>query len=171
MRRCPRSRATHCTLRPARQQGAALVIGLVLLVILTLLAFAGANTASTELVMAGNEQFRRNAALAANAGVEQAIARLGEVPTVTTAPVTRRDGEPVPGSAVDLVTTETRFVGEESGLPQLSEDKFVGLHYVIESSGTSARDANDVQRQGVFVVAATGGAGERSFGRIGAGLP
>lgn len=161
-------RRTH---RPTRQRGAALVIGLVLLVILTLLAFAGANTASTELVMAGNEQFRRNASLAANAGIEQAIARLGDVPTVATAPVTRREDEPVAGSAVDRFTTETRFVGEESGLPQLSEGKFTGLHYVIESSGASARDANDLQRQGVFVVAATGGAGERSFGRIGEGLP
>lgn len=171
MHRNPRSGTARRVHRPARQQGAALVIGLVLLVILTLLAFAGANTASTELVMAGNEQFRRNAALAANAGVEEAIARLGEVPTVATAPVTRRADEAVAGSAVDRYTTETRFVGEEAGLPQLSEDKFVGLHYVIESSGTSARGANDLQRQGVFVVAATGSAAERSFERIGAGLP
>ena len=45
----------------ARQRGAALVIGLILLLVLTLLAVTGMNTASTELIMAGNEQYRQNA--------------------------------------------------------------------------------------------------------------
>ena len=42
------------------ERGAALVIGLVLLLILTLLAVTGMNTATTELVMAGNEQYGRD---------------------------------------------------------------------------------------------------------------
>lgn len=167
----PPCRPSRHRTRAERQRGAALVIGLVLLVILTLLALTGANTASTELVMAGNEQFRRNASLAANAGIEQAIARLGEVPTVRTAPATRREHEAVAGSEFDRFTTEARYVGDESGLPQLSADKFIGLHYVIESSGASARGASDLQRQGVFVVAASGSAGEGAVDRIGDGLP
>ena len=59
------------------ERGAALVIGLVLLLILTLLAVTGMNTATTELVMAGNEQYRRAAAMAATAGIEEAIADIG----------------------------------------------------------------------------------------------
>lgn len=154
----------------ARQRGVALVVALVLLVILTMLAFAGANTASVELAMAGNEQFRRNAALAAAAGIEQAIARLAEAPTVAGSPPMRHENEAVPGSA-DRFSSETRYVGEESSLPQFSQDEFVGLHYVIESSGASARGATDRQRQGLFVVAASGGAGKSSFGRMDRGLP
>lgn len=156
--------------RLARQRGVALVVALVLLVILTLLAFAGANTASVELAMAGNEQFRRNAALAAAAGIEQSIARLAEAPTVAGSPPVRHENEVVPGSA-DRFTSETRYVGEESTLPQFSQDEFVGLHYVIESSSVSARGATDRQRQGLYVVAASGGAGRSSFGRLDRGLP
>ena len=43
---------------PARQRGAALVIGLLLLLVLTLLAVSGMSSASVELIMAGNEQYR-----------------------------------------------------------------------------------------------------------------
>ena len=38
------------------QQGAALVVGLVLLVVITVLAISGMNTATTELAMARNDQ-------------------------------------------------------------------------------------------------------------------
>ena len=48
--------------RHSQQRGAALVIALIMLVILTILAFTGINTATTELALAGNEQSRRNAA-------------------------------------------------------------------------------------------------------------
>ncbi|HSN72358.1 MAG TPA: PilX N-terminal domain-containing pilus assembly protein, partial [Steroidobacteraceae bacterium] len=56
-----------------RQRGAALIIGLVLLLILTLLAVAGMNTATLELQMAGNEQYQQRAFEAAETAIEQAI--------------------------------------------------------------------------------------------------
>jgi type IV pilus assembly protein PilX len=58
----------------ARQQGAALVVGLILLLVLTLLAISGMTTASLELQMAGNEQYQERAFQAADAGIEQAMA-------------------------------------------------------------------------------------------------
>lgn len=64
------------TLKPARRQsGAALVVGLILLVIVTVLAIAGTNTATTELAMARNNQNYENAFQAAETGLERAIAR------------------------------------------------------------------------------------------------
>src|SRR5258707_15529693 len=53
------------------QRGAALVIGLILLLLLTLLAVSGMNSASLEFIMAGHEQYRANAFQAAEAGLEQ----------------------------------------------------------------------------------------------------
>jgi hypothetical protein len=154
---------------PARQRGAALVIGLIMLLILTILAFTGVNTATTELAMASNEQFRRNAAEASAAGVEESIASLGLVGTTAGATAT------LPAAALGedeatTYTTTTRYVGDETGLPQSSADKFIGLHYEIESTGTSARNARDVQTQGVMVIAATGGGGEDTLTRTGGGL-
>ncbi len=135
-----------------RQQGAALAIGLILLVILTLLAFTGINAATTDLAMAGNEQYRKNAAQASGAGVEVAIADLVNVPTVRLVPVRALNGT-LPGSTTERYATEASFLGAESGLPQSSVDKFVGLHYEITSTGTSQRSGRDVQTQGVFVIA------------------
>src|SRR5512134_4057674 len=56
------------------QSGAALVVGLLLLLVLTILAISGMTTASLELQMAGNEQYQERAFQAAETGIEQAIA-------------------------------------------------------------------------------------------------
>jgi len=60
--------------RSHRQSGAALVVGLLLLLVLTILAVSGMTTATLELQMAGNEQYQERAFQAAEAGVEQAMA-------------------------------------------------------------------------------------------------
>ncbi len=154
-----------------RQRGVALVIALIMLVVLTLLAMTGMNTATTELIMSGNEQYRRNASQAAAAGIEQAISQLADASTARSAVPSTIPPTALPGAPDERYTTVTRFTGDETGLPQSSADKFVGLHYTIESTGNSARGASDTQIQGVMVVAATGGAGETGFTRVGSGLP
>lgn len=153
-------RTTHKAI--GKQQGAALVIGLVLLVVLTLLAVTGMNTASSELLMAGNEQYRQNAFQAAEAGIEQALSDLPTVPQSGTPVVVANQA--VPGSAIDEFTTSSRYVGDDLNLPGFSAGKFVGFHYEITSTGTSARNANSRQAQGAFVIQNSGGGG--SFGSI-----
>lgn len=59
----------------AKQHGAALVVGLVLLVVVTVLAISGMNTATTELAIARNHQNYENAFQAAETGLETAIAQ------------------------------------------------------------------------------------------------
>ncbi len=59
------------------QRGAALVVGLILLVVITVLAVSGMNTATTELAIARNTQNYENAFQAAENGLEQAIAQGG----------------------------------------------------------------------------------------------
>ena len=55
------------------QSGAALVVGLLLLLVLTILAISGMTTASLEMLMAGNEQYQERAFQAADSAVERAI--------------------------------------------------------------------------------------------------
>jgi type IV pilus assembly protein PilX len=153
-----------------RERGAALAVALILLLVLTILAFTGMSTATLELTMSGNEQYRRNAAQAASAGIEQAISRLGSVSTVAGSAPTIIAPTLLPESTTDRWSTSSRYLGDETGLPQSSADKFIGLHYEIESTGTSARNARDLQTQGVLIVAATGSAGNSSFARLGEGL-
>lgn len=140
-----------------RQRGTALVVGLVLLAVLTLLAITGMNTSSTELMMAGSEQYRQNAFQASETGIERAITTLATVP---------QDGVPVvsaltfvPNSTTDRFRTTSQYMGEDKDVPGFSAGKFAGLHYRIESSGTSLRNANAVHEQGAYLVASAG-AGE-----------
>ena len=58
-----------------RQQGAALVVGLILLVVITVLAVSGMNTATTELAIARNDQTYENTFQAAENGLEEALAQ------------------------------------------------------------------------------------------------
>ncbi len=60
---------------PGKQQGAVLVISLLLLVVITTLAISGMNTATTELAMARNDQNYEFAFQAAETGLETAMAQ------------------------------------------------------------------------------------------------
>ena len=138
-------------IRHRKQRGAALVVGLLLLAVLTLLAIAGMNTASTELAMAGNEQFREGASQAAETGIEQQLPVLNSIAPGTTAAV--------PASA-DLgngtqYTTSSRYRGEGS-VPNNST-KLIGYYYDVQSTGQSSRNAVAVQTQGAYVINQSGG--------------
>jgi hypothetical protein len=71
-----------------KQQGAALIVGLILLVVITVLAVSGMNTATTELAMARNDQNYENAFQAAETGLEGALAQ-GQFATLGGATVTK----------------------------------------------------------------------------------
>lgn len=62
------------TINYNKQHGAALIVGLVLLVVITILAISGMNTATTELAMARNDQNYENAFQAAETGLEELLA-------------------------------------------------------------------------------------------------
>ena len=144
------------------ERGAALVIALLLLTILTLLAITSMRTAVAELWMAGSEQFHRRAVEAASAGVEVAVAKLRATRGADV-------GAPIDGGAGDAPYTATiRRAGMETSLPGASAGKFVGEHFEIESTGASSRGALEVQVQGVLVVSPTNGV--RSFRSAGSGL-
>lgn len=147
-----------------KHRGAALVIALVLLLIVTLLATTGITMSTTELVMAGNEQFHRHAIDAASAGIEAVIARLIVSPPTQRAAV-KSAGVTVSGEFNAVV----RYIGDESNLAAFSADKFSGRHFDVESDGKSARNAKDAQVQGVLVIESS--VGTSTFTRIGTGLP
>jgi len=78
----------NTTIKIQKQQGAALIVGLILLVVITVLAVSGMNTATTELAMARNDQNYENAFQAAETGLEGALAQ-GQFATVGGTSVTK----------------------------------------------------------------------------------
>ncbi len=138
---------------PRRQRGAALVVGLLLLTVITLLAIAGMNSASVELVMAGNSQFHQKAFQAAETGIETTLVTGGFLPGGAD------ESNPdvaVTGSAPDKYTSTLR--SDLGGLPQPaiwgnSAGSFSTYHFQISSIGASARSSQTTHVQGVAVLA------------------
>ena len=120
-----------------KQNGAALVVGLILLVVITVLAISGMNTATTELAMARNDQNYENAFQAAETGLALALGQgtfdtlVGATVTQTittyesvTAVITFEDSTPVPDRAFSL--------GAGSGI--------AAYHFIATSQASSMRD-------------------------------
>jgi hypothetical protein len=142
--------------RLARQKGATLVVGLILLTMVTLLSLAATGSAHVETLLAQNESFRENAASAASAGVEvanRAIMTSSE-PAAVPARLTGR----IPESN-DRFEVELRFLGFETALPREPAELLAGAQFEILSTGFSARNAVDRLRAGVLWVAAAPAAG------------
>lgn len=129
------------------QSGAALVVGLILLSLITLLGLAGASAAQLELALARNEQFRENAASAAAAGIEFAISHLtASTPETVPARLTAMQG------GISHFEVDTQFMGYELGLPQAPGASLAAAHFDIVSTGHSGRGAIDRQRAIVMVI-------------------
>jgi len=141
-----------------KQQGAALIVGLILLVVITVLAVSGMNTATTELAMARNDQNYENAFQAAETGLEGALAQ-GQFVTLGGASI------PKTINANDAVSTDIDF--EDSTLvPDRAFSLGVGsgvsaYHFLATSTAesrragagtTTDRDSMAVHTQAFYVV-------------------
>jgi type IV pilus assembly protein PilX len=132
------------------QHGAALVIGLLLLLVLTILAVSGMNSASLEFVMAGNEQFRANAFAAAEAGIERTM----DAGTFNPAVLTQNQNGTTNGTDNWTTVTTTQLGGNpQPALWGNSWNSFSTYHFEILSTGTSVRNATAANTQGVAIIA------------------
>lgn len=145
------------TIGRKHQQGAALIVGLLLLVVITILAVSGMNTATTELAMARNDQTYENAFQIAETGLEIALAQ-GVYSTaapivIAPAPTTHESVTATIQFEVSTLVPDKAFsLGAGSGVS--------AYHFVTTSQaayrsliGTvSDRDATAVHTQSFYVV-------------------
>ena len=139
------------------QNGAALVVSLILLVIITVLAISGMNTATTELAMARNDQNYENAFQAAETGLARALAEIG-FDTSGRAQLTTTINDN------DSVTAQTRFEGStivpDRAFSLDAGSGFAAYHFLATASSqsrrspwsTSDRDAKATHTQAFYVV-------------------
>jgi type IV pilus assembly protein PilX len=135
---------------PAQQRGAALVTGLILLLILTIVAISGMNTATLELVMAGNTQFQENAFQAAETGIDRAIAsRNFSTTNPVVVPVTAMPN----GATFATTTTYQEATAVPSGGFSMGLDTgFAAYHFDTQSQGQAQRNAASDHNQSFYVV-------------------
>lgn len=140
-----------------QQGGAALVVGLILLVALTLMALSSMNTASLDLVMVRNSQYQSRAFIAAESGIEDAL-------KLDNATGYGPDGYPTTsavsaGTGSDTYSYEITLPYGKQPTPQV-DDTGVGygaMYYRITSTGTSAANATAVHVQDLYIVVPSSG--------------
>jgi len=121
----------------SKQQGAALVVGLILLVVITVLAISGMNTATTSLAMARNDMNYENAFQAAETGLETALAQ-GLFDTLVDSTVTQTINTHDSVSAEieyedsSIVPDKAFSLGAGSGI--------VANHFIVTAQAVSSRD-------------------------------
>ena len=144
------------------QAGAALVVGLLLLVVITVLAISGMSTATTELAMARNDQGYENAFQAAETGLEEALAQ-GQFSALSSASI------PVYINDNDSVKTVIQPDGEPTIVPDRAFSLGVGsgvvaYHFFATATAVSRRtpgtdsdrDSNAEHTQAFYIVGPQG---------------
>jgi type IV pilus assembly protein PilX len=137
------------TLR-SRQTGATLVVGLVLLLVLTVLGVSGMNTATMEITMAGNTQYREDAFQMAEDGIDIVLAtRDFSTVAPTTVPWLNDpayDRQAVTTFAIATPVPDIAFsMGTSAGTIQ-------AYHFDIVSVGRGSRNATATHNQSFYVV-------------------
>lgn len=131
-----------------RQTGAALIIGLVLLAVLTVLAVSGVNMATLELNMAGNTQARELAFQAAETGIDRALSGpINPAVAQTYTDVALADGSYEFDASIACVgwsRVPDRIFGEFGAAR--------AIHYLASAEGRGPRNAVSRHSQGVYII-------------------
>lgn len=136
-----------------RQRGAALVVSLILLMMLTLLAVSTMSTASLEVTMAGNDQFGENAFQLAETANEQfqrtielnsALCVNDQNPGICDIAVTP---EPQMGGSFQ---TQSAFISDAGGCPLSSVGEVVRFDFESQAIGNASDNALSQHTQGWF---------------------
>lgn len=142
----------HRLHRP-RESGAALVVALILMVVLSLMVISSMNTASLDLIMTGNEQYRSRSFVAAEAGIESAV-QFGTLDSGADS----SQGSTAVGSGSDrfsYVITRPNNGVPESGPTSSTMNSGSGysrITFRITSTGTSERGSTSAHVQELYKV-------------------
>ncbi len=140
-----------------QQQGAALIVGLVLLMVLTILAISTMRTATLGLLMAGNAQYKERAFQLAETGLRDAVNQINNgVLTLDTTEGWQSLGA-LTGSVDDSgdeYVVDLRFIRAGDPPPGSSQGgEITALYFEMTSTGrTVARNAKSVQSQGFWTI-------------------
>lgn len=156
-------RKTDIHFRPEpgrRERGAALVISLILLLVLTVLGVSTMSTATMEMRMAANDQFLENAFQLAETGLDTDLAQLNigvlAAPPATIAGSCAAPTAPVNVAALGGSFSNTMcFIGE--GMAYMNSSGLVTNYYFQNNSQAVAQgQASSLQSLGMSIIGPAG---------------
>ena len=132
---------------PKLQAGAALIVALILLLVITMLGISAVSTSRLEILMAGNSQFSQQAFQAAESAIEAEIA-LGDLSTS----LNRSSAYNYPNNASANTQTNYVIAGEVPAGGYSLGASFKAYHFETDATGTAPRNATSRHRQGFYIV-------------------
>jgi type IV pilus assembly protein PilX len=137
------------------QQGATLVVGLILLLVLTVLGVSGMNTATMEVTMASNVQFQQDAFQQAEDGIDVALGTRNYTTLgASTVPWTGDPNYDRQAITTFMTTTPVPDLAFSMGT---STGAVQAFHFDIVSVGKGPRNAIATHNQGFYVIGPGGG--------------
>ena len=144
----------HALAGRAKQRGATLIVGLILLLVLTVLGVSGMNTSRMEVRMAGNTQFRQDAFQLAESGIDIAIASGGYDTTGASSTVTCPTGNA--GYECEAATTFQSAAPLNSVAFSMGNTagggSVLAYHFDVDSKSKAPRNATASHRQSFYVL-------------------
>ena len=140
-----------------KQQGAALVVGLMLLVVITVLAISGMNTATTELALVRNDQASETAFQAAETGLATALSQ-GQFATAGATAMTQ---EPTSNQKIattiqfedsTMVPDRAFSLGVGSGIAAYHFLATSEADFLRDPGNTTDRDSSATHTQAFYIV-------------------
>ncbi len=134
------------------QRGAVLVVGLILLMVLTVLGVSSMNTATLELVMAGNAQYHQQAFQAAESGIDISIAQRNfntVAPAVV--PVTNFGGGYYNTEAVSTFMENTSVPNDAFSMG-VGTGSVQAFHFDVVAIGRGPGNAVSTHNQSFYIV-------------------
>ena len=130
-----------------KQSGAALIVALVLLLVITMLGISAVSTSSLEILMAGNSQYSQQAFQAAESAIESEIA-LGNLSTS----LNRISAYSYPNDASASTQTQYVIAGEVPAGGYSLGAGFQAYHFETDATAAAPRRATSRHRQGFYIV-------------------
>lgn len=134
------------------QSGAALVIALILLVALSLMAISSMNTATLDLIMAGNEQYYTRAFTVSETGIQRAFSNGTFNSGSTFSQLATPSGLGNDTYAYDIAPADTVNVPATN-----SSAAFKAIYFRITSTGSSERGTTARHVQELYIPAPDSG--------------
>ena len=139
-----------------RQQGAALAVSLMLLVVITVLAISGMNTATTELALVRNDQAYEDAFQAAETGLETALGQ-GQFATAAATSMTQTVGTKNISTTIQfedstLVPDKAFSLGVGSGISAYHFLATSQAQISRDPGNTTDRDSSATHSQAFYIV-------------------
>ena len=141
-----------------KQQGAALVVGLMLLVVITVLAISGMNTATTELALVRNDQASETAFQAAETGLATALSRgqfvtAGGATAMTQTPTSNQNiATTIQFEDSTMVPDRAFSLGVGSGIAAYHFLATSQADFLRDPGNTTDRDSSATHTQAFYIV-------------------